>query len=64
MAKGKNRGQTTEVVETQEEVKTTEVVETSIDTKEPRNFPVFMRETKELKVIRKSEYDTNIHVAI
>lgn len=50
-----------------EEVVTTiepEVIEVVKEVEEKRNFPIMMKETKEVKCIKKSEYNYLIHTCL
>lgn len=41
-----------------------EVIETPVVSEEPRNMSVMMKDTKEVKNIKKSEYNYLIHICI
>ena len=57
----KKKIEVTDVTETTEKI-----VETPKETIiiEKRDFPIQVKETKEIKEIKKSEYDTNLHIAL
>lgn len=53
-----------EIVEKVEEVKEVKEIKVEKQVEEKRDFSIIDRETKQLKVIRKSEYNSLLHIAL